>query len=88
MFILVPLVLQPRGIAPTILKLDSLSPGASFIPIIVHHGNKLDKEREIVRKKLSFMHTKRYNTFLKIWVQSRVGAIPCLPFILSFLNWC
>ena len=50
MFILVPLVLQPHGIAPTILKLESWSPGASFIPIISHHGNKLDKERKIVKK--------------------------------------
>ena len=25
------------------------------------------------------MHTKRFPTFFKIWVQSRVGAIPRLP---------
>ena len=25
------------------------------------------------------MHTKKYNKFSKIWVQSRVGAIPRLP---------
>ena len=25
------------------------------------------------------MHTKRFNTFSKRWVQFRVGAIPCLP---------
>ena len=25
------------------------------------------------------MHTKRFNTFFKIWEQSRVGAIPRLP---------
>ena len=26
------------------------------------------------------MHTKRFNTFFKRWVQFRVGAIPRLPF--------
>ena len=25
------------------------------------------------------MHTKRFPTFFKIWVQSRVGALPRLP---------
>ena len=38
-------------------------------------GNKSDKMRKIVKKKvLSFMHTKR----LKRWVQFRVGAISLL----------
>ena len=32
--------------------------------------NKWDKEMKIVRKKLSFMHTKRLNTFLKYWCSS------------------
>ena len=41
--------------------------------------NKSEKERKIVVKKLSFMHTKRFNPFFKRWVQFRVGAI--LPFI-------
>ena len=39
----------------------------------------LDKERKFVRKKLSFIHTKRYKTLFRKWVQSRVGAIPRLP---------
>ena len=39
----------------------------------------MDKERKIVRKKLSFMHTKRFNTFFKRWVQYRVVAIPHIP---------
>ena len=33
----------------------------------------------ILIEKLSFMHTKRFNTFLKTWVQFRLGAIPRLP---------
>ena len=41
--------------------------------------NKSDKERKIVRKKLSFMFIKRFNNFFQIWVQFRVGAIPRLP---------
>ena len=31
------------------------------------------------------MHTKRFNTFFKRWVQFRVGAIPRLP-IESFIE--
>ena len=34
MQISVPLVLNPNGIEPTFLKLDSWSPGAGFIPIL------------------------------------------------------
>ena len=39
------------------------------IPIISTKRNKSDEEKKIVRKKLSFMHTKRFNTFFKRWVQ-------------------
>jgi hypothetical protein len=63
--------LNPHGIAPTFLKLDSWSPGAGFIHII--STNKSDKERKTLRKKVNFMHTKRFNTFFKRWVQFRVG---------------
>ena len=52
------------GIALTFLKLDLWSPGAGFI-------SKSDKEKKIVRKSLSFTHTKSFNTFLKM------DAIPC-----------
>jgi hypothetical protein len=45
----------------------------------IHQGNKLDKEMKIVRKDKSFRHTKRFSTFFKIWVKSRVGEIPRLP---------
>ena len=31
---MVPMVLNPNGIEPTFLKLDSWAPGAGFIPII------------------------------------------------------
>ena len=70
------------GIAPIrdcthFLKVVFVVAGGGFYSYI-HQGNKLDKEKKIVRKKLSFMHTKGINTFFK-WVQSRVGAIPRLP---------
>ena len=48
------------------LKLDSWSPGAGFIPSISTKG------KEIVRKQLSIMHTKRL-----------IRAIPRLP---NFVN--
>ena len=37
-FPMVPLVLHLHGIAPNFLKLDSLSPGVGFIPIISTKG--------------------------------------------------
>ena len=54
---MVHLVLHPHGIAPSFLKLHSWSPGAWFNSYYIHQGNKLDKERKVVIKKLSFMHT-------------------------------
>ena len=83
---LVHLVLHPHGIAPTFLKLDSWSPGAGFIPIISTKGINQIKKGKLL-KKLSFMHTKRFNTFFKGWVKFRVGAISRLPsFLCFFLN--
>ena len=67
---MVHLVLHPHGIAPTFLKFDSWSLGHYFY--YIHQGNKSDKERKIVRKKLSFMNTKRFYTFLKRWMQLHV----------------
>ena len=49
-----------------------------------HERKKSDKERKMLRKGL--MHTKRFNKFLKIWVQFRVGAIPLLPSLLQPKN--
>ena len=48
---MVNLVLQPHGITPNFLELYSWSPGA-FYSYYIHQGNKLDKERKIVRKSL------------------------------------
>ena len=78
------LVLHLHEIAPTFLKLDSWSTGADFIPIISTKGNKADKERKILRKKISFMHTKIFNTFFKRWAQFLVGAIPRLPCLFTW----
>jgi hypothetical protein len=40
-------------------------PKAYYIQVTyyIHQGNKSDKERKIVIKKLSYMHTKRFNIF-------------------------
>ena len=56
------------GIAPTrdyihFLKIGFLVAGVGLYSYYIHQGNRLDKERKIVRKRLSFMHTKRLNTF-------------------------
>ena len=74
--------MHPRGIAPTFLELVRGLWGG-FYSYYIHYGNKLGKERKIIRKKLSFMHTKRFNIVFKRWVQFRVGAIPSLPFFLD-----
>ena len=76
---MVHVVLHPRGIAPSSFKFDSWSPGAGFYLYYIHQWNKSDKERIIVGKKLSFMHTRRSNRFFKRWLQFRVGAIPRQP---------
>ena len=82
---LLPLFLQPHGIAPTLIIVFVVA-GGGFYSYYIHQGNKLDIERKIVRKKLSFMHTKRYDTFFAIWMQSRVGTIQRLLQILSTDN--
>ena len=61
------------GIAPTrncthFLKIGFVVARGGFYSNYIHQGNKSDKERKIGRKKLSFMHRKR---FLKMRV------IPC-----------
>ena len=72
------------SIAPTwncthFLKIRLVVDWGGFYCYYIHQGNKSDKERKIV-KKLSFIHTKRYNTFLKRWVQFHV-----YPQLTSFL---
>ena len=57
-------------IAPTrnctnFLKIEFVVAGGGFISYFISKGNKSDKEKKIVRNKLSFIHTKRFNTFLK-----------------------
>ena len=55
--------------------------GGGYYSYYIHQGNKSDKVRKILRKKLSFMHAKRFNKIFIRWVQFRVGAIPRLLFI-------
>ena len=51
--------------------------GGGFYSYYIHQGNKSDKEWKIVRKKLIFMYTKRFNNFFlnSVWVQSHVYPI-------------
>ena len=89
------LSIAPTGNCTHFLKLVVARGG--FYSYYIHQGNKSDKERKIARKKLSFMHTKRFHTLFKRWVQFkysnvqfRVGAIPRLPnnyYDDSVINW-
>ena len=53
--------------------------GVGFYSYYIHKGNESDKERKIVRNKLSFMHTKKFNKIFKRLVKFRVVAILHLP---------
>ena len=64
------------GITPSrncthFLKIRFVGTGGGLHYYYIRQGNKSDKERKIVRNKLSFMHTKTFNTFLKRYM----GAI-------------
>ena len=48
-----------------LLKIRFVVSVGGFYSLYIHQGNKSDKEWKIVRKKLSFMHTNRFNTFFK-----------------------
>ena len=52
---------------------------AGFILVISTKGINYIQKGKLYEKK--FMHTKRFDTFIKIWVQSCVGAILRVPFI-------
>ena len=67
------------------LQIGFVIAGGGFYSYYIHQGNKSDIERKIVRNKLSFTHTKIFNTFFKTWVQFCVGAIPRLPVILTWI---
>ena len=77
------MVLNLNGIEPTLLKLDSWSPGAGFIPIINIKCIKLDKGKKKLReKKKVFCIQKTFNTFFKNGFNPVLGSIPCLPQII------
>ena len=68
---MVHLKLHSHGISPTFLIEFGVA-GGGFYFYYIHQGNKSDKERKIARKKLIFLHTKRFNNFFKRWVQFHV----------------
>ena len=55
----VPMVLNPNGIEPTFLKLDSWSPGAGFIPIITSNALNKIKETRIQEENKSVLCIKK-----------------------------
>ena len=72
------------GIDPTrncihFLKNGMMVAGGRFYSYYIHPEHKSDKEKKIVRKKLSFILTKRFRKLFSKWVQFRVGAILRLP---------
>ena len=70
----VPMVLNPNGIEPTFLILDSRSPGAGFIPI------KLYREKRIQEKKKTVLCIqKTFNAVFKNGFNPFLGSIPRLP---------
>ena len=54
-----------------------------FYSYYIHQGNKSDKERKIVRKKLDFMHIKRFNTIYKVWLQFHISIFWSVRFLQS-----
>ena len=62
------------------LKIGFVVARNGFYSYYIHQGNKSQKERKIVRKKLSFMHTKRFKFFFKngcnsVWVQFTISRV-------------
>ena len=51
------MLLNPHGIEPTSLHLNSWSPEVAFIPIITTNNVRIKEE------KTSFMHTIKFNAF-------------------------
>ena len=64
------MVLNPNGIEPTFLKLDSRSPGAGFIPIINSNVFNFNQFYE---------YKKTFNAVFKEGFSPVLGSIPRLP---------
>ena len=75
------MVLNPNGIEPTFLKLDSWSPGAGFIPIITSNILDYIKEKKNSRKKKKqfYAYKKTFNAVSKNGFNLVLGSIPRLP---------
>ena len=74
------MVLNPNGIEPTFLKLDSWSPGAGFIPIITSNLLNYIKKIEFKKEKKSVLCLqKTFNAVFKNGFNHVLGSIPRLP---------
>ena len=67
------MVLNPKGIEPTFLKLDSWSPGAGFIPIITSNTLNYIKKKRIQEKKTVLCIQKTFNAVIKNWFNLVLG---------------
>ena len=74
------MVLNPNGIKPTFLKLDSWSPGVGFIPILTSNILNYIKKKRIQGKKTVLYIQKTFNTVFKNGFNLVLGSIPRLPF--------
>ena len=79
------------GIAPTrnfthFPKIGIVVAGERFYSYYIHQKQKSGKEKKIVRKKLSFMHTKIFRKLFTKWVQFCVGAILRLPGLYIYMG--
>ena len=75
------MVLNPRGIEPTFLILDSWLPGASFIPIITSSVSNQIKE---CKKNLCIQKT--FNAIIENGFNPVLGSIPRLPEIWPYYD--
>ena len=66
------MLLNPHGIEPTSLHLNSWSPGVAFIPIITTNNVRIKEE------KISFMYTIKFNAFFLNGFNPVLGSIPRL----------
>ena len=60
------MVSNPNGIEPTFLKLNSLLPGAGFIPIRTSNMLNYIKKKRIQEKKTALCIKKHLTQFLKM----------------------
>jgi hypothetical protein len=80
------MVLNPNGIEPTFLKLDSWSPGAGFIPIINFNVLNWETKTEFKKKNQFYAYKKHLTQFFKKVVQFHAYRIFDLLIIYIYIE--